>query len=98
MNPEQFPSLGEENIFLRKETQRLAEKCNFLMKQLLSDKTRYRLTSDDDGHDFIIPADKLEEWNKYLDLTYNKGQYPDEPKWATQVNPSRISFENWREE
>lgn len=32
----EFPSLGEEVIFLRKENQRLTEKCNHLTKELLN--------------------------------------------------------------
>lgn len=64
---------------------------------------RYRLTSDDDGHDFIIPADKLSEWHEYLKAFYKASdayeETPDEPKWAVQINGSScITFENWEQE
>lgn len=64
---------------------------------------RYRLTSDDDGHDYIIPADKLQEWRKYLESFYkasdNWKETPDEPSWATRIDgSSNITFENWKEE
>jgi len=64
---------------------------------------RYRLTSDDDGHDYVIPSDKLGEWRKYLDSFYkaadNWEETPDEPTWAARIDgSSNITFENWKEE
>lgn len=64
---------------------------------------RHRLTSDDDGHDYIIPADKQQEWWNFMVKFYtasNKGENtPDEPLWAVRIdNPSKLTFENWREE
>lgn len=68
------------------------------LKDLLKkQKPRFKFTSDDDGHDYIIPVDKQNEWEEYLDLIYNKNEYPEHPIWAIQVNPSCVTFENWKE-
>jgi hypothetical protein len=60
--------------------------------------TRYTLASDDDGHKFIIPADKREEWEEYLRKIYELDEYGGEPEWAVMVNPSCVTFENWKED
>ena len=68
------------------------------LKDLLKkQKPRFKFTSDDDGHDYIIPTDKQNEWDEYLDLIYNRGEYPERPDWAISVNPSCVTFENWSE-
>lgn len=28
---------------------------------------QYRIVTDDDGHTFVIPAEKLEEWDAFVD-------------------------------
>ncbi len=61
---------------------------------------RYRLTSDNDGHHFIIPADLMNEWEKHLTAFYKVSdageETPEEPVWAVAIgNPSRVTFENW---
>lgn len=73
------------------------------IKDLLKPKKRFRLTADDDGHDYIIPANKNWEWCDYMEKFYaasNNGQNtPDEPPWAVRIdNSSKLTFENWREE
>lgn len=68
-------------------------------------KMRYRLTSDDDGHWFVIPADKKLEWNQYVENIAKasdwkfEGTFPEKPEWAEQIDqPYRLTFENWRQE
>lgn len=31
---------------------------------------RYTIVSDDDGHDFVIPADKVDDWHEYMKSDY----------------------------
>ena len=56
---------------------------------------RSRLVSDDDGHWFIIPADKWEEWEGWLENPETTDY--TEPKWAryTNTHPSRVTFTDW---
>lgn len=55
---------------------------------------RYRLASDDDGHDFLIPADKSSEWE---DFVADPEAYDWEPpEWAEPCayHPSNMTFTN----
>jgi hypothetical protein len=41
---------------------------------------RFRIVSDDDGHKFIIPADKTKAWEHYVsDLD------AEQPEWAVGI-------------
>jgi len=73
------------------------------IKDLLKPKKRFKLAADDDGHDYIIPADKDWEWGDYMEKFYAASDKcentPDEPSWAIRIdNSSKLTFENWREE
>lgn len=55
---------------------------------------RYRLVSDDDGHNYIIPADKTKEWDAFVD---DPDEFDGEPpEWAEQCpkHPSALTFTN----
>ena len=55
---------------------------------------RYRLVYDDDGHDYVIPANRWIEWCRFMDnpSVWDAGT----PEWAQRIdNPSQITFENW---
>lgn len=58
---------------------------------------RKRLVSDEDGHDYIIPADKRAEFDAWLysDAAMDGGPPPE---WATRLNmhPSNHTFTDWR--
>ena len=61
---------------------------------------RYRIVSDDDCHNYIIPAERFWEWDSFVE-----GRGGSEydlwavPAWATRIDHfSNITFENWHEE
>lgn len=58
---------------------------------LLSDK--FRFVSDDDGHHYMIPADRVNEWDTWTEGFYtgvNDGDFPD---WAERIDsPSQWTF------
>lgn len=69
---------------------------NDLLLRHPQETSRYRLVSDDDGHDYIIPAEKeyMDKWSKFL---RNVDNY-DLPSWAKELgtSPSNVTFENYR--
>jgi len=40
---------------------------------------------DEDGNDYYIPKDKIDEWNHYVDLEYFVKSGGDVPEYATLV-------------
>ena len=58
----------------------------------MTNREKYILCQDDDCHWYLIPADKKEEWNEWLDI-YSL------PKYAQKVDgPHRLTFEKPIEE
>lgn len=67
--------------------------------------TQYILKQDDDGHWFVIPADKENEWSEYIeavyrywdDIPFDNVPPPTEPEWVEQVGgaPSRVKFSEY---
>jgi len=47
----------------------------------------YILTQDDDGHWFVIPTDREEEWSDYLGKVYS-GEDAEQPDWVDEVGGS----------
>jgi hypothetical protein len=64
---------------------------------------KYTQVKDDDGHSYVIPADKVEEWWDYIDEVYNfwrstpglDQREPKEPDWVERIDGGRLVFENW---
>lgn len=55
--------------------------------------TYYTIVSDEDGHEYIIPYDKLNEfdnWKHYDDSGI-------EPEYAKRLNGQRIIFKEFKE-
>lgn len=46
---------------------------------------RYRFISDDDGHWYIIPEDKVQEFYEYIDNIGSYG-FAKEPEWIQSCN------------
>lgn len=46
---------------------------------------------DDSGHEYVIPADKVEEWEEHIlsvetfDYEDDDAQFPDDPEWAEEI-------------
>ena len=58
----------------------------------------YSLVPDHDGHWWVIPAEKLEEFWRYLDLVESAEEIPAEPPWADRVggSPVPVRFTGYR--
>ncbi len=56
---------------------------------------RYFIDSDDDGHWFVIPVARQQEWNEWRDLPSDDERAWDYPYFARAVGgvPSLITFE-----
>lgn len=85
-HPCQYPEITGETIF-------------DAIKDLQKPTKRYRFSSDDDGHNYLIPDDKLEEWSFYLQEFYRANDacepLPEEPVWAKRIDSHELwSFEN----
>ncbi len=59
----------------------------------------YRLVNDDDGHWFIIEADKLNEWHKFIEQVVPSyewdGDFPDYVVEEVGGHPNTIVFETF---
>lgn len=62
------------------------------------DSTRYRLVQDNDCHWFIIPADKIGEWDEWCEIDSDDERAWDAPEFAQDLggSPSNVTFENPR--
>lgn len=67
---------------------------------------RYRLARDDDSHWYYIPADKVDEWNQYVESSsryWRERNYDAEtyalPEWARPIggSPTSLTFTDPRE-
>lgn len=56
----------------------------------------FTLVPDDNGHWYVIPANKEHEMDTWLDEGW---LYQDAPSWATRLSgsPSRVRFTGWGE-
>lgn len=62
---------------------------------------RYCLVSDDDGHWYVVPAGKLEEWHTFIDAFYRWNEHegvdpePRQPDWVRELgcSPELLTFE-----
>lgn len=58
-----------------------------------NERDMWCLTSDDDGHWYVIPVTMQDEFGEYLAKVYHGGD-PEPPTWARQVggSPSLVHF------
>lgn len=57
----------------------------------------YILTSDNDGHHYVIPKARETEWEKWLEIPDDDARSWDGPEWAEQVggSPTLVVFDNY---
>lgn len=65
---------------------------------------RYRFIRDDDGHWYLVPAERYDEASKHFEAVYAywnagddaRGEPPDDPDWIQQLGcgVQRYSFTN----
>lgn len=58
----------------------------------------YFLSSDNDGHWYVIPIDKEEEWSEFMDLDEDDIASWDVPEWADAIGgaPSLVRFTDYK--
>jgi hypothetical protein len=54
-------------------------------------KTRYRIVGDYSGHNYYIPAERSEDWNKFTQIPENDERSWDVPDWAVRID-GRFTF------
>ena len=54
---------------------------------------KYTLVSDDDGHEYIIPYEKLDEWEEFLQS--EECELGDVPEYAERKEGETLIFENY---
>ena len=61
-------------------------------------RRRFFLDSDNDGHWYVIPAEKRSEWEVWSNLDGEDERAWDTPEWAVPINgaQSRVTFEEYR--
>lgn len=73
-------------------------------REVKEDDTWYTLVKDDDGHEYVIPSDKREEYEEYMEAVYaywapgsdkDNLELPDEPEWLIEVG-GRVHFMGYR--
>lgn len=57
----------------------------------------YQLVSDNSGHSYIIPYDKVDDFEFWLD-SVDAADGCEPPDWCVRVNgPHAVVFKEWRE-
>lgn len=57
---------------------------------------RFILTQDNDSHWYVVPVDKMAEWDAWLEIDADDERAWDAPDFARPVGgaPSLVTFEN----
>ena len=58
----------------------------------------YTLAVDNDSHWYVIPVDKSDEWNDFVNLDPDDEESWDVPEWAEAIggHPSLVTFTKYR--
>lgn len=59
-------------------------------------RKEYVEVQDNDGHRYIIPYEKLSEWEEFVDLPSDDERSWDTPDFAEYLDGSRIVFTSYR--
>lgn len=61
---------------------------------MFEDEEGFSLHQDNDSHWYIIPTDKLSEWEEFIELDPDDEEAWDVPEWAEAVggSPSLVTF------
>ncbi len=57
---------------------------------------RYFFDQDNDGHWYLIPAERFKEWEAFTELDPDSEESWDVPIWANRLDggPNLVTFEN----
>lgn len=66
------------------------------MPDTLDPDERFFLDSDDDGHWYVVPKSKEDEWYKWLGIDRSLVVVEEAPEWVIEVGgaPSLVTFSN----
>jgi len=59
-------------------------------------RTEYCLVGDDSGHHYIIPFDKIDDWNHFMEIPDDDPTSWNVPGYAERLDGGRLVFSNWR--
>lgn len=57
---------------------------------------RYQINSTEWGDYYVIPVNKVDEFSDWHESVLEDDSEMVIPEYATEVEPTMISFENWR--
>lgn len=66
----------------------------------MTNRQKYILDCDDDAHWYVFPAEKREEFEKWVEIQYGEDYenplYGTQPEWVKSVggHPNSFTFEN----
>jgi hypothetical protein len=65
---------------------------------MIENEEGYTLHQDNDSHWYVIPADKVPEWEEFLELDPDDPESWDAPEWAEAVggSPSLVIFNSYQ--
>ena len=65
---------------------------------MIEEYESYFLSQDNDSHWYVIPSEKEEDWNDFLDIDEDDEASWDIPDWADAIggSPSLVRFPNYR--
>lgn len=46
---------------------------------------RYKLVGDNSGHDYVIPIERADDWEKFMDIDEDDPASWDVPEWAKMI-------------
>lgn len=52
--------------------------------------------TDDDFHHYVIPFEKKEEWNTFLEIDSDDERGWEVPVWAERIDGGQVVFKNYR--
>lgn len=56
----------------------------------------YTEVQDDSTHHYIIPFERLEDWEKFLEIPEDDERSWEVPEWAERIDGGRIVFKEFK--
>jgi hypothetical protein len=53
---------------------------------------RWFIGSDDSGHEYLVPLERVEEWHKFCAIPEDDEESWDVPAWAVRIDGGRLTF------
>ena len=62
----------------------------------MAPRPRFCEVSDNSSHHYVIPVDKLSEWEEFCSYDESDERGWDTPTWARLIDGGTLTFQNWR--